>query len=194
MGTSTSADGAPERSRAEPLQDRQREGRRLAGAGRRLPEQVAAREQRRDRLALDRRGLLVAQSGERFEQLRPQFQVGEGRHVAPSDRRLAPAPRFGGFPEGSQRARVRTVNRTMTKLLKRVKRHRRNNDRRPPSGGAFASASRTKALSSGAGAAQGTRSATRRRDPAATARAGLGDGRRRERRAAATSRTWGTVY
>ena len=48
----------------DPLQDRQREGRRLAGAGGRLPEEVLARDQRRDRLALDRRGLFVAEHGQ----------------------------------------------------------------------------------------------------------------------------------
>ena len=61
----------------EPLQQRQRERRRLAGAGGRLAEQVAPVEQRRDRLALDRRRLLVAEGGERVEQLGAQPEVGE---------------------------------------------------------------------------------------------------------------------
>ena len=63
----------------EPLQDGQRERGGLAGAGRGLSEQVVAVDQRRDRLALDRRGLLVAEGVQRTEQLGPQPQVGEGR-------------------------------------------------------------------------------------------------------------------
>ena len=72
----------------ELVEDRQRERRGLAGAGRGLAEQVAAREQRRDRLALDRRRLLVAEAGQRLEQLVAQPEVGErgwagdGRHAA----------------------------------------------------------------------------------------------------------------
>ena len=50
VGTSTSAGGACRRPPGvEALQDRQRERRGLAGAGGGLPEQVAPREQRRDR-------------------------------------------------------------------------------------------------------------------------------------------------
>jgi hypothetical protein len=62
VGTSTSA--ARRRRRAaggQPLQQGQRERRGLAGAGGGLAEQVAALEQRRDGLALDRGGLLVAE-------------------------------------------------------------------------------------------------------------------------------------
>ena len=44
------------------------EGRRLARAGRRFGEDVATLQQRRDRLPLDRRRLLVAQLGERGDQ------------------------------------------------------------------------------------------------------------------------------
>ena len=51
----------------EPLEHRQGEGRRLAGAGRRLGEQVPALEQGRDRGQLDGGGLLVAEGGERPE-------------------------------------------------------------------------------------------------------------------------------
>ena len=48
----------------EVLEDRQGEGGGLAGAGGGLGEQVAAREQGRDRRLLDGRGLLVAETGE----------------------------------------------------------------------------------------------------------------------------------
>ena len=50
------------------LQRRQRERRGLARAGRRLTEQVATCQQERDRLALDRRRLLVAEVVERGQQ------------------------------------------------------------------------------------------------------------------------------
>ena len=63
------------------LEDRQREGRRLAGAGGGLAEQVAAGEDRRDRLGLDRRRLLVAEGGEGAEELGAQAEVGERGHV-----------------------------------------------------------------------------------------------------------------
>ena len=72
---------SPPRVGRQPLQQRQRERGRLAGAGRRLAEQVAALEQRRDRLALDRRGLLVAEAGEGAQQLGPQPEVGEAAGV-----------------------------------------------------------------------------------------------------------------
>ncbi len=49
------------RGRGQALQQRQREGRRLAGAGGGLPEHVATGEQRRHGLGLDRRRLLVAE-------------------------------------------------------------------------------------------------------------------------------------
>ena len=45
-----------------------REGRRLARAGRRFGENVASLEERRDRVPLDRRRLLVAQLGQRGDQ------------------------------------------------------------------------------------------------------------------------------
>ena len=64
--------------RGEHLEDRQGEGRGLAGAGGGLAEQVAPGHQRRDRLLLDRRGLLVAEAGQRLQQLRPQPEVVEG--------------------------------------------------------------------------------------------------------------------
>ena len=50
------------------LEQRQRERRRLSRSRGRLTEQVASLEQRRDGLALDGRGLLVAERCERFEQ------------------------------------------------------------------------------------------------------------------------------
>ena len=56
------------------LQRRQRERRRLAGARRRLAEQVASRQQERDRLALDRRRLLVAEIVERGQELVAQTE------------------------------------------------------------------------------------------------------------------------
>ena len=62
----------------EALQQRQGEGGGLAGAGRGLSQEVAALEQRRDRLALDRRGLLVAQRGEGFGKGEAYAEVGEG--------------------------------------------------------------------------------------------------------------------
>ena len=78
VGTRTSADGRHDLGgRVDPLQHRQRERRGLAGAGGRLAEQVAAGEQERDRLALDRRRLLVAEVGERLQQLGPKAEVGE---------------------------------------------------------------------------------------------------------------------
>ena len=66
----------------DPLEDREREGRCLAGAGGGLCEQVAAGAHHRDRLGLDGGGLLVAQRLERGEDLRPEPEVGErGRHI-----------------------------------------------------------------------------------------------------------------
>ena len=52
----------------EALEQRQGERGGLAGAGRRLGEQVAAGEERRDRRGLDRGGLLVSEPGQRLEQ------------------------------------------------------------------------------------------------------------------------------
>jgi hypothetical protein len=50
---------------ADAVQHRQGERRGLAGAGRGLRQQVAAAEQQRNRLALHRRGLFVAERGDR---------------------------------------------------------------------------------------------------------------------------------
>ena len=62
----------------ESLEDRQREGRGLARAGRRLSEQVPARDEHRDRRRLDRGCLFVPEGRQSAEQLRAQTQLGEG--------------------------------------------------------------------------------------------------------------------
>ena len=54
---------------SDPVDRRKGEGRRLARARRRFGEDVAALEERRDRLALDRRRLLVTQLAERGDEL-----------------------------------------------------------------------------------------------------------------------------
>ena len=61
----------------DPLEHRQGEGRGLAGARRRLGEQVAAGQQRRDRLALDGRRLLVAEGGDRAQQPAVELEPAE---------------------------------------------------------------------------------------------------------------------
>ena len=63
-------------------QDRQRERGRLAGAGLRQPDDVAALQQRRDGRGLDRRGVLVAEVAQGLEEPLVQTEVGEGRLVA----------------------------------------------------------------------------------------------------------------
>src|SRR5260221_8750194 len=76
--------------RREALQDRQREGGGLAGAGLRARHQVAPGEDQRDRLLLHRRRLLVAEVGhrsaERLDQAKlvkcTQFKVRAGRSPA----------------------------------------------------------------------------------------------------------------
>ena len=62
------------RGLGEPLQDRQRERRGLAGAGLREAEQVAPREHVRDRLGLDRRWVDIA-----FRRDRLLRSAGSGR-------------------------------------------------------------------------------------------------------------------
>jgi len=64
-------------ARGQPLQERERERRGLAGPRRGLAEQVAAGEQGRDRLALHGRWLLVAERGEGLEQFGSEAEVGE---------------------------------------------------------------------------------------------------------------------
>ena len=58
---------------------RECEGRRLAGSGCRLTQEIAARQQRRDRLPLDRRRLLIAQRIERGQQGRFEAQRRKAR-------------------------------------------------------------------------------------------------------------------
>jgi hypothetical protein len=60
------------------VQQGQREGRRLAGAGGGVAQQVASRDQVRDGLQLDGRGLLVAEFGQGGEELVTQPEVAEG--------------------------------------------------------------------------------------------------------------------
>ena len=62
----------------ESLEDRQREGRGLARAGRCLPEQVPARDEHGDGRRLDGGRLLVAEGRQRAEQFRAKTQLGEG--------------------------------------------------------------------------------------------------------------------
>ena len=78
VGTSTSAEavGRP-RPIVQRVEQRQGERRRLAGAGRRLADEVAALDQVGDRLALHRRRLLVAELGQRVEQLAAQPEGGK---------------------------------------------------------------------------------------------------------------------
>ncbi len=59
------------------LEDRQRERGGLPGASGRLSEHIGARDQQRDRLALDRCGLLVPEASERLQELIPEPQPRE---------------------------------------------------------------------------------------------------------------------
>src|SRR5690606_26515592 len=68
----------PERVVGEVLQKGQREGRGLAGARCRLAQEIAPLEERGDRGGLDRRGLFIAERGERFDQARAQPETFEG--------------------------------------------------------------------------------------------------------------------
>ena len=61
----------------EPVQDRQREGRGLAGAGLGDAQQVAAGQDMGDRLRLDRRGRGVALGRERIEQRGGEAEIGK---------------------------------------------------------------------------------------------------------------------
>ena len=61
----------------DPLECRQREGGRLAGAGRCLRQQVAAGQERRDGLALDGGRLLVTERRDRAQQTRVELERGE---------------------------------------------------------------------------------------------------------------------
>ena len=64
------------------LEDRQAEGRGLARAGLRLADDVAALEHRRDRLLLDRAGLLVSDVLQREQRALGEPQIGKGGHSA----------------------------------------------------------------------------------------------------------------
>ena len=64
----------------EALEQRQREGRRLARAGRRLADQVAPFEERRDGFSLDGGRLLVSERPERLHQPRVEAQRREPHH------------------------------------------------------------------------------------------------------------------
>jgi hypothetical protein len=67
--------------RVDLLQDRQREGRRLAGAGLRKAHDVLALQKRRDRALLDRRRCLVAERRQLAHQRLDESEVGKGRRV-----------------------------------------------------------------------------------------------------------------
>ena len=72
----------------EVLQQRQAEGRGLAGAGLRLADHVVAAEQLGDRLVLDRRRLVEAELVERLLDLRREAELFEGDHFDGSRRSL----------------------------------------------------------------------------------------------------------
>jgi hypothetical protein len=76
----------------QPLEERQGERGRLPGAGGGLAEEVPALEQWGDRLALDRRGLLVTERAQRGQQLRAEAQVGKSDVVVGRD--VGPLPRW----------------------------------------------------------------------------------------------------
>jgi hypothetical protein len=70
------------------MQQRQREGRRLAGAGLSTAEEVAAGENMRHRLGLDRRRRRVALVGERLEERLGEPKRREGRDIGAVAARL----------------------------------------------------------------------------------------------------------
>src|SRR5690348_2990406 len=70
--------GRPGRGGEESLEERDREGGGLAGAGGRLTQEVAAGQEVGNRLALDRRRLLVTEGGETFDEQGGDAEVGEG--------------------------------------------------------------------------------------------------------------------
>src|SRR4051794_1154655 len=85
----------PARPRWRALQHRESERGRLAGAGCCLPQHVLSCQQVRDRLALDRRGLLVAEGGQGSQELFAQAQVGEGGGVFGRGHGTIVPPRHG---------------------------------------------------------------------------------------------------
>ena len=78
VGTRTRPDGrARPHARGQALEERQGERGRLARAGGRLADQVAALEQGRNGLYLDGRRLFVAQGGQHVEETGRQAQASE---------------------------------------------------------------------------------------------------------------------
>ena len=110
------------RSCRHPLQQRQRERGGLAGAGRRLPQQVPARQQRRDRLPLDRGRLLVAERG----RARPA-----ARRAARDRRRRSPRRRRRGR-RGVGRRAVQVRNSCAKPFITPAGPSRRPAQRSPP--------------------------------------------------------------
>ena len=104
--------------RRDPVQRGQHEGRSLAGARLRRADDVAAFEQRRDRLRLDGRRLVVAARGERLQDLRREIQffkthvrfhswtARHRRHVRRAKRRKGHAR--GRSPKAAAPRKVRT--------------------------------------------------------------------------------------
>ena len=87
-------------SRPDAVEHRERERRRLPRARRRLRENVAPLEERRDRRSLDGRGLLVAEGDERAHETPVEAEGREGRRrglvhgpiLRPSQRTLSKTP------------------------------------------------------------------------------------------------------
>ena len=107
---------ARRRGRRHPLQQRQRERGRLARAGGRLAEQVLPVQQRRDRLPLDRGRLLVAEGGQRAQQLGAQPEIREGARLVGADgggvgRCVVPCGCGTHAPSFSSRRRTRCGDR-----------------------------------------------------------------------------------
>src|SRR5664280_1937144 len=96
--------------RSDAVEDRERERGGLPGARRRLRENVAPFEERRDRRALDGRGLLVAQGGERAHEAPVEAEGREGRRrdlvhgpiLRPAQRTLSKTPETRSFRTSSQ--------------------------------------------------------------------------------------------
>ncbi len=83
-------------ARVDVLDDRQAERGRLARARLRLPDHVAAFEQRRDRLLLDRARRLVADVGERLQCVLGEPEFGEGLSHGSVRQLTHRAPKPGG--------------------------------------------------------------------------------------------------
>ena len=104
-GASTGPAGRPAlvEPDGEALEDRQREGGGLAGAGGASARRSRPREQRRDRGELDRRGLLVAEVGER-----PQQALVEAERREPGRRASSAGVGSAASPSRSRRERNRS--------------------------------------------------------------------------------------